>query len=123
MSLLIIVKIISNTGKYDLLMTAMIVVFTTLTFSFMAPTQEPKDPHSLTAKPALRRSIVVPISLSEYQELVGDFPKFRDMLERAYAQSPELFPPEFEDGFQSKDKRFSRKLRITLRRITVSFGG
>jgi hypothetical protein len=44
------------------------------------------------------------------------------MLEDVYASHPELFPPEFEDGFQSKDKRLSLKLQITLRRITVGFG-
>lgn len=90
--------------------------------SIQAPSNLSEEPHSLTASTSLRRSIVIPVLLSDYQAVVDDFPKFRAMLEDIYASQPELFPPEFEDGFQSKDKRFSLKLQITLRRITVGFG-
>ena len=86
------------------------------------PHNKPAESHSYTATVALKRSIIIPVSLSDYQAVVDDFPKFRAMLEDIYASHPELFPPEFEDGFQSKDKRLSLKLQITLRRITVGFG-
>jgi hypothetical protein len=77
------------------------------------PTQEPGRKNS---------TICLPVDESEYTPIVNDHARFRDWLWQQYQQHPELFPPDFGQGFCMKDSRTSGKLGVVNRRIRLRDG-
>ena len=59
-------------------------------------------------------------SEAQYQELVDDPMLFRDFLDTAYQQHPELFPADWERGFTFHDIYHSRKTNVFIRRVKLS---
>lgn len=68
-------------------------------------------------------TICLPISTEDYLDLIDDPKRFRDWIDQAYQQHPELFPQSFDLGYRLKDKRDSRKKEIRLRRIRLRSTG
>lgn len=68
------------------------------------------------------RTICLPITEEEYEEIIGDPAKFRQWLEQTHQQSPELFPDAFAQGFQMHSQRLSTKQQLTIRRIQLRDG-
>ena len=75
------------------------------------------DPHT----PSVRgqKTICIPCSREEYQQVVGDPQRFRDLLDRHIKTTPELFPAEIRRGYRMKDLYTSRKTGWRLRRIDL----
>ena len=65
------------------------------------------DPHT----PSVRgqKTICIPCSPEEYQQVVGDPEQFRTFLDRHIEATPELFPEEIRRGYRMKDVYHSRK--------------
>jgi hypothetical protein len=59
-------------------------------------------------------------SLSHYIEMMNYPEEFRAFMGSIAKQWPELFPPEFFNGYLMKDIRPSTKLSIPVRRIKIS---
>src|SRR5512143_3123094 len=73
------------------------------------------DPSS----PPLRgqKTICIPCSPEEYQQVVGDPERFRSLLDRHIEATPELFPAGIRRGYRMKDLYRSRKTGCELRRM------
>jgi hypothetical protein len=71
--------------------------------------------------PAVRgqKTLCIPCSPEEYQQVVGDPERFRSFLGRHIGATPELFPPEIGRGYRMKDLYRSRKTGWALRRIEL----
>jgi len=77
--------------------------------------------NDLNAKIRQTRLICLPFDcLSHYIEIVNYPEKFRATMDSIVKQWPELFPPEFFNGYLLKDIRPSTKLSIPVRRIKIS---
>ena len=75
----------------------------------------------LNAKIRQNRLICLPFNrLSHYIEIVNSPEEFRAFMDSIAKQWPELFPPEFFNGYLMKDIRPSTKLSIPVRRIKIS---
>jgi hypothetical protein len=59
-------------------------------------------------------------SEAQYQELVDDPMLFRDFLDTAYQQHPELFPAQWDQGFTFHDIYRSQKTGFFIRRVKLS---
>lgn len=68
------------------------------------------------------RTICVPEMKEKYLSVIHDPALFRAWLLELFERLPELFPVGFEAGFEMKDLRTSRKLKIPLRRIRLRNG-
>jgi hypothetical protein len=68
-------------------------------------------------------TICLPVDPSDYRDVVDDPRRFRDWLDGAFRDCPELFPRAFADGYRLKDDRTSVKLGVRLRRIRCKSGG
>ena len=66
-----------------------------------------------------RKTICIPCSPQEYEQVVGDPVRFREFLGRHIQATPELFPPEVRRGYRMKDVYRSRKTGCRLRRIEL----
>jgi hypothetical protein len=66
-----------------------------------------------------QKTICIPCSAEEYQEVVDDPQRFRDSLDRHSKAAPELFPAEIRRGYRLKDSYRSRKTACQLRRIEL----
>jgi hypothetical protein len=66
-----------------------------------------------------QKTICIPCSAEEYQRVVGDPERFRTLLDRHLASTPELFPAEIRRGYRRKDLYRSRKTGWDLRRIEL----
>ena len=66
-----------------------------------------------------QKSICIPCSPQQYEQVVGDPEQFRRFLDRHIAATPELFPPEIRRGYRMKDTYRSRKTGWDLRRIEL----
>jgi hypothetical protein len=62
-------------------------------------------------------TICLPIRKDDYLALIDSPQQFRSWLDRAFRESPELFPAAFAGGYTLKDDRTSAKLGLRLRRI------
>jgi len=62
-------------------------------------------------------TICLPISKDDYLGLIDKPEAFRAWLDRAFRDSPELFPEAFANGYTLKDDRTSAKLGLRLRRV------
>ena len=58
-----------------------------------------------------------------YDQVIGDPPEYRRVLERFFEEMPELFPRSFASGYPMKDDRTSVKLGLRLRRICCKVDG
>src|SRR5436190_2296675 len=67
-------------------------------------------------------SICVPAVEGEYAATVRDPGRFREWLEGAARQCPELFPDGFARGFRLKDVYVSKKLGVRVRRVELRDG-
>jgi hypothetical protein len=65
------------------------------------------------------KTICIPCSQQEYEQVVGDPEAFRKLLDQQIKATPELFPPEIERGYRMKDVYTSRKTGCKLRRIEL----
>ena len=65
------------------------------------------------------KTICIPCSPQEYQQVVGDPERFRTFLDRHIEANPELFPAEIRRGYRMKDVYRSRKAGWDLRRIEL----
>ncbi len=68
------------------------------------------------------RTICLPIVEGEYRQVADDGAEFRRVVDRCYQEMPELFPEGFEKGYELKDRRESRKMGLTIRRIELRDG-
>jgi hypothetical protein len=68
-------------------------------------------------------TICLPIDQRSYQALVADPPRFREWLDAAFADCPELFPEGFASGYTLKDDRVSAKTGLTIRRVECKADG
>jgi hypothetical protein len=66
-----------------------------------------------------RKSICLPCSPQEYEQVVNDPVLFRNFLDRHLKATPDRFPPEIQQGYRMKDLSTSRKTGCTLRRIEL----
>jgi hypothetical protein len=66
-----------------------------------------------------QKTICVPWSAEEYQQVMGDPERFRNFLDRHIEAAPELFPAEIRRGYRMKDVYRSRKTGCELRRIEL----
>ena len=71
---------------------------------------------------ASNHTICLPISHQQYETFVDDPQHFRQWLQESFQQTPELFPASFDQGFVMKDRRTSKKLNLTIRRIQLRDG-
>jgi len=69
--------------------------------------------------PRINRTITVPFNQQKYLEVIEDSKPFRKELDIVIESNPELFPQGIQAGYRMKDKRFSQKLKIDIRRIEV----
>ena len=76
------------------------------------------DSNTKTAQKT-HRTICLPFYDEEYGKIIDDAAQFRHFLDCIYEKMPELFPPNFLQGYQLKDSRMSKKLNIKIRRIEL----
>ena len=69
--------------------------------------------------PRINRTITVPFNQQKYLGVIKDSKPFRKELDIVIESNPELFPQSIQAGYLMKDKRFSQKLKIDIRRIEV----
>ena len=72
-----------------------------------------------TASEKNHHTICLPFCDQEYGNIIDDAGQFRNFLDCSYEKMPELFPPNFSQGYQLKDSRMSMKLNIKIRRIEL----
>jgi len=65
------------------------------------------------------KTICIPCSPQEYDQVIDDPRAFRALLDRHVQATPELFPPQIQRGYRMKDLYLSRKTGCKLRRIEL----
>ena len=66
------------------------------------------------------KRITLPITMEQYQEIVGDHRAYREWVDEMIVQYPELFPKEIVGGYSLHDERASEKMEgMRLRRICL----
>jgi hypothetical protein len=68
-------------------------------------------------------TVCLPIDQQSYQGLIDDPALFRDWLDRAFKDCPELFPEAFAGGYRLKDARTSKKTGLRTRRFRCAATG
>jgi hypothetical protein len=68
------------------------------------------------------RTICLPVSEDAYTQAVNDPFAFRSLLDEGFRMTPELFPPNFAQGYELKDDRMSAKQGLPIRRILLKDG-
>jgi hypothetical protein len=74
-------------------------------------------------KPRGFSTICLPIRKDRYLHIVASPALFRQWLDEAFRDNPELFPAAFASGYTLKDRRLSRKRGLPLRRIRCKATG
>jgi hypothetical protein len=74
-------------------------------------------------KPRGFSTVCLPISKERYHHIIGSPALFRQWLDQAFRDAPELFPAAFAQGYTLKDDRVSAKRGLRLRRIRCKAGG
>jgi hypothetical protein len=64
----------------------------------------------------------LPVSEDAYTQAINDPAEFRRLLDEGFRTTPELFPPNFAQGYELKDDRMSVKQRLPIRRIRLKDG-
>lgn len=77
----------------------------------------------LPQKPRGFSTICLPISKDRYLQLITSPTLFRQWLDQAFRDTPELFPAAFAAGYTLKDARVSTKRGLCLRRIRCKATG
>jgi hypothetical protein len=67
-----------------------------------------------------KRTICLPFSQGNYECNVNDPVDFRICIDKWIDLFPELFPPEITSGYQMKDRYYSKKQSIWIRRIKIA---
>lgn len=65
------------------------------------------------------RVICLPFCQDEYRQLVSDPKHFRRVVDETARQHGSLFPDGFQNGYEMKDIRYSKRLQILTRRILI----
>ena len=68
------------------------------------------------------RTICLPVSEDAYTQAVNNPAAFRSLLDEGFRTTPELFPPNFAQGYELKDDRMSVKQGLPIRRILLKDG-
>ena len=68
------------------------------------------------------RTICLPASEAEYAEIVSDFGRFREWVDHAARDLPEVFPELMRRGYTMKNLRTSAKLGVKVWRIELRDG-
>lgn len=68
------------------------------------------------------RTLCLPFEEESYPLVVADPVEFRRVLDTCFRHSPELFPADFDRGYQLKDHRVSAKRGVPIRRILLRDG-
>ena len=68
------------------------------------------------------RTICLPVLEVEYNEIVADSGRFREWIDHAARDLPEVFPELVRRGYTMKDSRTSAKLGVKVRRIELRDG-
>src|SRR5205823_3728476 len=68
-------------------------------------------------------TICLPVSKERYQQVIDSPALYRQWLEEAFRDAPELFPAAFASGYTLKDDRVSAKRGLRLRRIRCKATG
>ena len=71
------------------------------------------------ASPRVNRTICVPFCKDTYAKDVENDKKFRHNINKIRAIHPELFVSSIHNGYRMKNRYFSKKLRIWIRRIKI----
>lgn len=74
-------------------------------------------------KPRGRSTICLPIRKDLYELIIDSPQQFRQWLDQAFHDLPELFPKAFADGYTLKDSRVSSKRGLCQRRICCKATG
>jgi hypothetical protein len=77
----------------------------------------------LTPKPRGFSTICLPISKERYHAIIDSPARFREWLDQAFRDTPELFPVAFASGYTLKDDRVSTKRGLRRRRIRCKATG
>lgn len=71
----------------------------------------------LGTKPRGSSTICLPVEQQHYAQIIDSPTMFREWIDKAFLQHPELFPEAFAFGYELKDSYLSKKLDIRQRRI------
>jgi hypothetical protein len=70
-----------------------------------------------------KHTITLPITEEHYSEIIADPQRVRsEWLDPCFVQHPELFPPDFEKGYEMKGDYKSKRQGIKIRRIALRDG-
>ena len=75
---------------------------------------------SSTTAPRLNRTICMNVCQAQYYIIIQQAVQFRMVLDVVIKTSPELFPDEITNGYKMKEIRFSKKLKLKIRRIVIA---
>jgi hypothetical protein len=64
-------------------------------------------------------TICLPIGIDDYRRIVDSPTDFRRWIDQAFRTTPELFPNDFQPGYTLKDRRWSKRLQLRIRRIRL----
>jgi hypothetical protein len=70
--------------------------------------------------PRENRTICLPFCQDEYEQIVKDSKRFRRAVDETAEHHECLFPHGFQDGYEMKDIRYSKRLNIWTRRILIN---
>ncbi len=70
--------------------------------------------------PRMNRTICMHFCQAQYYILIQHSMQFRMIVDLAIKDNPELFPAKITSGYQMKEIRFSKKMKIKIRRILVA---
>ena len=68
---------------------------------------------------ARRCSTICLPSSNDYPRIVESPTDFRDWIDQSFQTAPELFPRDFQHGYTLKDRRWSKRLQLRIRRIQL----
>lgn len=81
--------------------------------------QEPATPRARNGQ----RTITLPITEEQYAEILDNPQRFRrEWVDPFFADCPELFPPDFEKGYEMNGRYHSKRLGLDIRRIALRNG-
>ena len=66
------------------------------------------------------RTICMHVCQAQYYMMIQNATQFRIVVDMAITEYPELFPAEITFGYQMKEIRFSKKLKLKIRRIVIA---